>query len=122
MSGMLVQSPRGTAAPQTGFVPNELEPAFSAETRKIARQIDALRIGRSPASTIQASAAEKGLPEQVFEALAAAKILTSQVAMHLERAWRDRLFQQLDTLHDTSEWEEGDEPMRQSSFVTFLKA
>jgi hypothetical protein len=119
---MLVQSPRGAAALSTGFVPKELEPAFSTLTKQIARQIDSLRIRSSTGSTIEAPRAEKDPPERVFEALAAAKILTSQVAMHLERAWRDRLFQQLDALHDTSEWEEGDEPVQQSSFATFLKA
>lgn len=122
MTGMLAQAPRTVATIPAGFVPKELEPAFSIETKTIAGQIDALRIGGSPSSITGASAVEKALPERVFEGLAAAKILTSRVAMHLERAWRDRLFQQLDSLHDTSEWEEGDEPVHSSSYATFLKA
>jgi hypothetical protein len=122
MTGMLVQSPRTAATIRAGFVPKELEPAFSTETRTIAGQIDALRIGKSPSSITEAPTAEKDLAERVFESLAAAKILTSQVAMHLERGSRDRLFQQLDSLHDTSEWEEGDEPVHSPSFATFLKA
>jgi hypothetical protein len=42
--------------------------------------------------------------------------------MHLDRAWRDNLFRQLDSLHDVGEWEETDQPLQQSSFATFLKA
>ena len=62
------------------------------------------------------------LEERLFEATASVKILTSQVAMHLDREWRDRLFQQLDSLHDLDEWEEEDQPIQQSSFATFIKA
>jgi hypothetical protein len=65
---------------------------------------------------------KKDLAERLFDALANAKVLTSAVAMHLDRDWRDKLFRQLDSLHDADELEEGDEPLRQSSFATFLKA
>jgi hypothetical protein len=49
-------------------------------------------------------------------------MLTASVAMHLDQARRDKLFRQLDSLHDVTEWEEGDEPLQRSSFSTFLKA
>jgi hypothetical protein len=65
---------------------------------------------------------ERPIQELLFEALASVKILTSQVAMHLDREWRDKLFSQLDSLHDLTEWEDGDQPIQQSSFATFLKA
>ena len=42
--------------------------------------------------------------------------------MHLERDLRDRLFRQLNSLHETDQWEEGDEPLNHASFQTFLKA
>jgi hypothetical protein len=42
--------------------------------------------------------------------------------MHLDREWRDKLFYQLDSLHDPAEWEVEDEPIQQASFATFLKA
>jgi hypothetical protein len=79
----------------------------------------------SPASaslTSQAVREEQSLDARVFNALAEAKILTSRVAMHLDRDARNRVFRQLDSLHDIDEWEEGDEPVNQSSFQTFLKA
>jgi hypothetical protein len=78
----------------------------------------------SPASLASAPTKlpEKLLDEELFDALARVKILTAQVAMHLERTWRDKLFRQLDSLHDPAEWEHGDAPLRQLSFSTFLKA
>ena len=53
---------------------------------------------------------------------ATAMKLSASVAMHLNRARHDKLFRQLDSLHDLAEWEEGDEPLQRSSFGTFLKA
>jgi len=96
--------------------------AVSAATyRIIGYQADTLRGKPTPAS-YQAADAEKQLAERVFDALASVKILTAQVAMHLDREWRDKIFQQLDSLHAVDEWEAGDEPIQQASFVTFLKA
>jgi hypothetical protein len=99
-----------------------LHSALSAETNIIAEWVDGLR-KPSPASLTPKTVVE-GQPLEVraFDALANAKILTAQVAMHLEREFRERLYRQLDSLHDTDEWEEGDEPLNQSSFQTFLKA
>jgi hypothetical protein len=42
--------------------------------------------------------------------------------VHLEQEFQDRLFRQLDSLHETDQWEEGDQPLNRSSFQTFLKA
>ena len=41
----------------------------------------------------------KSLEERLFDALASVKVLTSKIAMHLDRKWRDRLFAQLDRMH-----------------------
>jgi hypothetical protein len=62
------------------------------------------------------------LPHQLFDALAQVKILTSKVAMHVDAEWRQKLFRQLDSLHDIVEWEEGDKPIQLESFNTFLRA
>lgn len=92
-----------------------------AEWAKIAEWIDGLR-RPSPASLTGTPVEGQPLEARVFEALAAAKILTSHVAMHLEQEFRNKLFRQLDSLHDTDEWEDGDEPINRPSFQTFLKA
>ena len=95
--------------------------AYDVGMRLIENRVHELINPPSPAS-LTYLAIEKSLEEQLFDATANVKILTSQVAMHLDREWRDKLFRQLDSMHDPAEWELGDEPIQQASFVTFLKA
>jgi hypothetical protein len=90
--------------------------------KKIADDINALYNQLSPSKAMVASPDAQALEQQLFHALAAVKRLTSQVAMHLDRELRQKLFQQLDSLHDVQEWEPGDAPVREASFATFLKA
>jgi hypothetical protein len=59
--------------------------------------------------------------ERLHAALASAKVMTSEVVMHLDREWRDRLFDQLDDLLDVEDWHEDDEPLLDESFRTFLR-
>jgi hypothetical protein len=62
------------------------------------------------------------LEERLFDTLSDVKVLTSKVAMHLQRDWRDQLFRQLDDMHDANEWEEDDATLKPSSFATFLRS
>jgi hypothetical protein len=64
---------------------------------------------------------QASVEEQLFDAAAAAKIITSHVAMHMHTDWRKRLYRQLDSLLDTEEWMEGDAPLSKESFETFLR-
>ena len=66
-------------------------------------------------------AADKPLPERLYDALARVKLLTAQVAMHLDTEWRSRIFEQLDDLLDAKDWHEDDDPINASSFETFLR-
>jgi hypothetical protein len=59
--------------------------------------------------------------ERLFDATATVKVMTSQIAMHIDSNWRDKLFSQLDSLHDPDEWMSEDIPIRRESFSTFLK-
>jgi hypothetical protein len=121
----LVTQPLQNSGPLNSSMLASLETAVSDLTKEVGRSVDALRIRPSPASLQSASrvvAGDKPLDERLFDALAAVKILTAQVAMHLDREWRDKLFRQMDSLHDAAEWELDDEPIQQSSFATFLKA
>jgi hypothetical protein len=59
--------------------------------------------------------------ERLFDSLSRVKVLTAQVAMHLQREWRDRLFRQLDNLLKPEDWHEADEPIQEESFSTFLR-
>jgi hypothetical protein len=63
----------------------------------------------------------KNLEEQLYDALALFKIRTATVAMHLDRDWRARLFQQLDSLLAVQDWESQDVPPTVGSFSTFLR-
>lgn len=65
--------------------------------------------------------APASIEEGLHNALAAAKILLSQVSMHLSKVWRDKLFQQLDTLLDVDSWDEADKMLESGSFSTFLR-
>jgi hypothetical protein len=122
MTGLIVQ-PRRTSVASPSGIAGQLEPAFSSETNELARQVVALRPSTpSPTSLKLESLPEKNLAERAFDELAAAKMLTASVAMHLDSARRDKLFRQLDSLHDLAEWDEGDGPLQRPSFGTFLKA
>ena len=96
------------------------------EVNVLRKHVAQLKNPPSPASLHPYSVAEnyetKTLEDRLFDATANVKILTSQVAMHLDREWREKLFKQLDSLHDPEEWEVEDKPIQQSSFATFLKA
>ena len=65
--------------------------------------------------------ATASVAERLYDSVANAKIMTSRVAMHLDRDWRDRLFAQLDDLLDVEDWHEDDEPLVDESFHTFLR-
>jgi hypothetical protein len=123
MTGILTHPEKGSAGLQLNSLAS-LGQAVSPETRELAKRIQALQVNPSPASLRPGAATigQKPLQERLFNALASAKVLTSQVAMHLDGAWRRRIFSQLDSIHDLEELEVGDEPLQQSSFATFLKA
>lgn len=60
--------------------------------------------------------------QQVFDALAEAKRWTAQVAMYLPRDVRDRIFRQLDRLHDLDEWPDDEQaPLLLKSYIGFLR-
>jgi hypothetical protein len=63
----------------------------------------------------------KDLDEQLYDALAAFKIHTASVAMHLDHEWRNRLFGQLDNLLGAEDWQPDDLPPSLASFSTFLR-
>lgn len=68
------------------------------------------------------SKVQPSTPETLFSALADAKVWTSCVSMYLSRETRDRIFRQLDVLHDVEEWYEGDSPVNLASYKTLIRA
>jgi hypothetical protein len=63
----------------------------------------------------------KNLDELLYDALAAFKVHTASVAMHLDHDWRSRLFGQLDNLLAAEDWQPDDLPPSLASFSTFLR-
>lgn len=66
--------------------------------------------------------AEKVIEEQLFDALAEAKIWTSRVAMHLDSETRKRLFRQLDVLHNAEDWDQRDKTVNLESYQSLVRA
>ena len=96
--------------------------ASSAATQSLVQMASNLQNAPAPSAlTMSASNENKPIEELLYDALAGAKIYTSQVAMHMDRVWRDKLFRQLDSLLDREEWVEEYVPLQQASFATFLK-
>jgi hypothetical protein len=121
----IVTYPQSILSASPSTLLTALEPAISQQTKAVAHGIQALQNGPLPSFArldTRPDSIETPIQERLFDALAAAKVLTSRVAMHLTLEWRDKLFRQLDSLHDPAEWEDGDIPVQQASFMTFLKA
>ena len=63
---------------------------------------------------------DKPVEERLFDARANVKIMTSEVSMHINPGLREKLFHQIDMLHDPDEWEDDDIPVNNASFKAFL--
>lgn len=95
--------------------------AISEDTKQLTKQVANLQSPLSPAS-LSLAPSEMAIEERLFDATSSVKMLTAQVAMHMDKKLRDKLFSQIDSLHDLDEWDTDDKPVKRSSFATFLKA
>ncbi len=112
-------SPRFSKDPEESFAPSKTATAI-ARSRPESIFGSA---GASPTKSIfGVSAQGETVAAQLFSATAQAKIWTASVAMHLDRKVRDRLFRQLDSLHDTDEWVAGDTPVNLASYQSCVRA
>lgn len=122
MSNELIPAGNTNVFLQSNFTfPDAKSAAVSVATREMSLNISKLTIPPSPAS-ITFLPKSKSLEEKLFDATASVKVLSSKVAMHLNQERRNKLFSQIDSLHDIDEWDEEDMPVKDSSFETFLKA
>ncbi len=109
-----------------GLQPNLSSGGVSQDALRIASALKALGASSlSPGAEVvnqqQNRQEAQSLAEQLHDRLAEIKVMTSGVAMHLEREWRGRLFSQLDSLLNAEDWHEEDKPLVASSFRTFLR-
>jgi len=77
----------------------------------------------SKGQTIVRSVAKTQTIEKTLaDAVALAKRWTSQIAMRIPSEVKQRIFRQLDRLHDPDEWVEGDKPLDLGSYQSFMRA
>ena len=107
--------------PSLNFFSEMSSAAISEGSKQLSKSISNLQNPPSPSSLPFVSDV-KNIESRLFDATASVKILASQVAMHMDKVWRDKLFRQIDSLHDLDEWDTDDKPVRKASFATFLKA
>jgi hypothetical protein len=98
----------------------------SANSTAIRQALSGFAIPRSPGAIAHGRLAQHPpkkapLEERLYDALAACKIRTAAVAMHLDPDWRIRFFRQLDNLMDIDNWEKEDLPVTEASFATLLR-
>src|SRR5688572_28873507 len=79
------------------------------------------RVGEPGSREVITAPVAQNEEEQVFNRLVALKVLTSGLAMHLERIWRAGLFRSLDNLLDVEDWDFSDDLPTVESFRTFLR-
>ena len=115
-------------APQTGvrFSEARMQPLPLLRTASSHQVIGTARLASVSKETKREVGASPtgaaGVELQLFNATAAVKVWTSRVAMHLDRVSRDRLFAQIDALHDHAEWSEGDSQIALASYQTMIRA
>jgi hypothetical protein len=61
------------------------------------------------------------LDVQLFDNGAQLKLFFSQIAMHLTTEWRTTIFEQLDFLLNSEDWQEDSALIEVSTFITFLR-
>ncbi|MBI3186344.1 MAG: hypothetical protein HYZ31_00580, partial [Gammaproteobacteria bacterium] len=92
---------------------------------EIMRNIRNLESEPSPSCAVVSRAIssqkERTIEETLFDARSNVKILISQISMHLKPEWREKLFRQIDILHEIDEWESGDKPINLLSFKLFIR-
>jgi len=113
------------SSPSVVTSPDRVRPSHmlsaSAAIPVVEKQSAVLRPQTSSGVTVATAKAPPSVPEKLFDALATAKVWMSKVAMHFPKENRDRLYKQLNLLHDFDEWFEGDAPVQLASFQSFVR-
>lgn len=126
ISSAFPQLPNNTAPPYRSLKePSVTQQTLSAhivsdENKPVMQAIEDLKT--KPPLTAHKSflSGDKPIEERLFDTRANIKIMTSEVSMHINPGLREKLFHQIDMLHDTDEWEEDDVPVNKPSYKTFL--
>jgi hypothetical protein len=99
--------------------------AASSDAALLYTLLTDLRSTQSPArpavSRERIRRSEPSVTERLYDVLANAKVMTSQISMHLSAPWRRTLFEKLDELLDPSDWHEDAAVLDAASYETFLR-
>jgi hypothetical protein len=114
--------------PASDLVTNPHAPLLTSGNSALSTTLSHLltEMHRSPLSSITSRSSQvfKPLEEttesRLFNVVAALKVAVAEVSMHLDAAWRARLFAQIDMLHEPEDWDEGCKLTDLHSFKTFL--
>jgi hypothetical protein len=117
-----------TQTSASGLAPTPQTPPLSSGNSALSTTMNHLltEMHRSPPSSIMPKSSQvfKPLEEtkesRLFNAVAALKVAVAEVSMHLDAAWRARLFTQIDMLHEPDDWDESYKLTDLESFRTFL--
>lgn len=120
MSSIQLRKSRSTFQPVSGFNVAMPSPGFSSAAIEFTQHLKRLA-EQTPTFLGRPREGPKSIEEKLYDRLAAFKIKTALVAMHLDHDWRSRLFRQLDNLLAPDAWEEDDPPPSLASFTTFLR-
>jgi len=93
---------------------------FSDETKVIMNRISELE-SKSGSAFVKNKIVSDTLDERLFDARANVKILLSKVSMHYSDVFREKLYRQIDLIHDPDDWEDEEVPVMLDSFKTFLR-
>ncbi len=117
---MSTVSPRGYVSPPIRFSSSGAG-ADAQEITTVLEDIYRHQVVNLPSRSKVVRQLEDPLAHRLFDSLVQVKLLTSQVAMHLDTEWRNLLFEQLDDLLDVDDCRDDDPALVASSFETFLR-
>lgn len=125
MTAILDAKPRSTITPSQLL--SKLPTAIGRDSRLLTRNaaIANAAVLTSPAQRLvyrsPLGAQPRTLEDRLFDARAAFKIATNNVAMHFDRDWQHRFFAQIDAVLDADEWDSDDPLITEPSFRTLLR-
>ena len=130
MSELLPIRNRTVTDPRSATLTFVCAPSAGAggDSAYIERDLHRLASNKSPTLSVTStqsqgrnSTSPSTLAERLYYSLADIKIMTSQVAMHLDDTWREKLFRRLDGLLSVDSWDEKDKVLQRDSFSTFIR-
>ena len=111
-----------TSSKSLGHNDFRLSPGIGASDASRLIQQSSMHLWKPQGSEEGKTAAKpSSLEEQLFDSRAQFKVMTAQIAMHIDPIWRTKLFKQLDSLLDAEEWPEEDVPPSIGSYRTLIR-